>query len=100
MRREHFVFTIGYQDDQAIVDKSLVRAHKNLSTMDLYQQGLLKNAVASAVYAKEVDGDDSDMNALVRKMREDFSEDLNETQLRRSFGITTDPTEDGAALLV
>jgi len=52
MKREEFVFTIGYQGNTAIVDGSAMKKFKNLSTVELAEKGLLKAAFNSAVYSK------------------------------------------------
>jgi hypothetical protein len=50
MRREDFVFCIGYEGSTAIVDGRLQRRHGRSSTLELAEAGLYKQAACSAVY--------------------------------------------------
>jgi len=45
MKREDFLFTIGYQGDTALVDGSAKRQYGGLSTRELAAKGLLKPAM-------------------------------------------------------
>jgi len=51
MRREDFVFCIGFEGSTAIVDGRLARRHGSSSTRQLAEAGLFKQALASAVFA-------------------------------------------------
>jgi len=51
MRREDFVFCIGFEGSTAIVDGRLLRRHGSASTRALAEAGLFKQAVCSAVFA-------------------------------------------------
>lgn len=58
LRREDFIFTIGYQGDTALVDGSAKRQYGKLSTRELADRGMLKPALCSALYSddqKEID---------------------------------------------
>jgi hypothetical protein len=52
MRREDFVFCIGFEGSTAIIDGKLMRKHGSRSTRELAEAGLFKQAVCSAVYNK------------------------------------------------
>jgi hypothetical protein len=99
MQRDNFIFTIGYKDDQAIVDKRNRAKYRKLGTMELFEEGLIKPAVASAIYQRE-QGDNSDLEALLERMRTELGEDLDEERLRRIYGITRDPSEIDKVLQV
>ena len=45
MTREEFIFTIGYDSDNAVVDKKSGQAYGKLSTAELFDKGLVKAAV-------------------------------------------------------
>jgi len=48
--REDFVFTIGYEGDQAVVDGKAKARYAKLGTMELARAGLFRAAFASALY--------------------------------------------------
>ena len=50
MRREDFVFCIGFEGSTAIVDGRLLRRHGSRTTRQLAEEGLFKQAVCSAVF--------------------------------------------------
>jgi hypothetical protein len=51
LNREDFVFTIGYDGPNAVVDKEAKRRYGSLSTRELAERGLFRAAYASVVYA-------------------------------------------------
>jgi len=51
MRREDFVFCIGYEGSTAIVDGKLLRRYGALGTRQLAEAGLFKQAVCSALWS-------------------------------------------------
>lgn len=60
MKREHFVFSIGYQGDTALVDGRSLKSYGNLNTGELVDQGLYRAALRSALYS----GDDQELEYL------------------------------------
>ena len=56
MTRNAFVFCVGYNGGTAIVDRKLESQYGRLGTRELFEKGLYKPAVASAIFAKN-DGD-------------------------------------------
>jgi hypothetical protein len=50
MRREDFVFCIGFEGSTAIIDGRMLRRHGARSTRQLAEAGLFKQAVCSAVF--------------------------------------------------
>ncbi len=96
MRREEFVFTIGYQGDAAIVDRTAMKKYAKLGTMELLELGLYRAAFCSALYA----ANDHEMSEFLRAFHEktgiksDTADDL-----KRLFGVY--PTEGvNKALLI
>ena len=53
LSREEFVFTIGYNGPQAVIDKQAMRKYGKLSTKELVKKGLFRPAYASALYSKD-----------------------------------------------
>jgi len=51
MKREEFIFTIGYQGDTAVIDGHGCRKYGRLSTRELAEAGLYKAAFCSAVFS-------------------------------------------------
>lgn len=58
MRREDYIFCIGYEGSTAIVDGKLMRRHRFQGTHQLAEAGLYKQAICSALWnGQSVDGD-------------------------------------------
>ncbi len=53
LKREDFVFCIGYQGDAAIVDGRLKKAYRSLSTAELLEKGLYRAAFSSAIFNED-----------------------------------------------
>jgi hypothetical protein len=53
MRREDYVFCIGFEGSTAIIDGRLMRRHGKLSTNALAEAGLYKQALASAIWSAD-----------------------------------------------
>ena len=51
MRREDYVFCIGYEGSTAIVDGKLIRKHRSHATGQLAEAGLFKQAICSALWS-------------------------------------------------
>jgi hypothetical protein len=51
MKRDEFVFVLGYQGDTAIIDGHAKKLFKGASTGELLEKGLFKAAFCSALYA-------------------------------------------------
>jgi hypothetical protein len=50
MRREDYVFCIGYEGSTAIVDGRMMRRYGHFTTAQLAEAGLFKQAVCSALW--------------------------------------------------
>jgi hypothetical protein len=61
MKREDFIFSIGYQGDSAIVDFRAAKRHGSLSAVELAEKGLYRAGFCSAMY----DGDEDAMRQVV-----------------------------------
>jgi len=53
MRREDYVFCIGYEGSTAIVDGKLMRRHRSHDTRQLAEAGLFKQAICSALWSEQ-----------------------------------------------
>jgi hypothetical protein len=51
LKREDFIFTIGYDGPSAVVDSQAKRRYGSLSTAGLANKGLFRAAWSSAVYS-------------------------------------------------
>jgi len=85
MTREEFIFTIGYDGDNAVVDKKSAKAFGKLSAAELFDKGMVKAAVCSAIFSKD-QGEEQlvldKYNALAGQPVESFAE------LKKIFGVT------------
>ncbi len=97
MKREDYLFTIGFKDDESIVDKRWRAKYKGLSTVELYEAGLYKPAAASALWEAER-GDRAGLEELIRRFKRDFGDEYSEQSLRRDYGLTQKPLEAGKVL--
>jgi hypothetical protein len=64
LNREDFIFTIGYDGPQAVVDSQAKRRYGALSTRELAEKGLFRAAYASAIYGK-APGPNPDLDTVV-----------------------------------
>jgi hypothetical protein len=53
LSREDFVFTIGYDGPQAVVDTEAKKKYGGLSTRELAEKGLFRAAYSSALFSKD-----------------------------------------------
>jgi hypothetical protein len=84
MRREDFMFTIGYDGDTAIVDGKARRRYGKLSTSELVEAGLFKPAFCAALFS----GDESEMKAVIEAYnRGEKTTYSSEDDLKRLFGV-------------
>ncbi len=52
MKREDFIFTIGYDGDSAVVDSKAKKKYSSYTTAQLLEEGFFKPALCSAIYSK------------------------------------------------
>ena len=90
MRREDFLFTVGYDGDSAVVDKKAKRKYSKMTTMELMNEGFFKPALCSAIYSENPD----ELNAVLEKYNS-LTEKKIETvdQLKLVLGIQKMPQE-------
>ncbi|TVQ36968.1 MAG: hypothetical protein EA384_13325 [Spirochaetaceae bacterium] len=84
MKREDFIFTIGFEGNTAVVDSRCRKRYRTLSTIALAEKGLYRQAFCSALFS----GDTREMEHLLEYMREYTSFDASsEIALKRLFGV-------------
>ncbi|TVR67902.1 MAG: hypothetical protein EA427_12255 [Spirochaetaceae bacterium] len=81
MKREDFVWTIGYQDDVAIVDGPARKRYRNKSAEELLQEGLYRAAFCAAVY------DDQTEDFLPRFVEQTGIKAGTTEYLQRLYGV-------------
>jgi hypothetical protein len=88
MRREDFVFCIGFEGSTAIVDGRLLRRHRSASTRQLAEAGLFKQAVCSAVFAAS----DRDLDEVLSIYNARTTAPIGAVEeLKRTFGVSGVP---------
>jgi hypothetical protein len=90
LSREDFIFTIGYDGPNAVVDSQAKKHYGGLATRELAEKGLFRAAYASAVYARfsRQAGWESELAALVEVYNRVSGASLTaESPLDRLFGV-------------
>ncbi|MFP4364824.1 MAG: hypothetical protein ACLFR1_13260 [Spirochaetia bacterium] len=83
MNRDDFAFTVGYQGDTAVVDKSAKAKHKPAKADKLMEAGLFRAAFCAALY----DQDELTMEEIRKVYSEKTGADLpNLNAVKRLFG--------------
>ncbi len=97
MKREDFVFAIGYQGSTAMVDRTARKQYGRLSTSELFQEGLHRAAFCSALY----EGDEAELRSFCERF-EALSglENVTVDRLKRLFGVTAVPENVNRVMLV
>ena len=88
MRREDFVFCIGFEGSTAIVDGRLLRRYGSAPTRRLAEAGLYKQAVCSAVFA----GSEAELGEVLTIYNSLTTSPLRTVEdLKRTFGVSGVP---------
>ena len=94
--RRDFIFTIGYEGNAAVVDGALKKRFGALSTEQLAEQQLFKQAVCSAVYERSSKSSGNGNEQALQRVLEIYNS-KNEKQigsveeLQRLFGVYAVP---------
>jgi hypothetical protein len=84
MRREDFVFCIGFEGSTAIVDGRLLRRYGSSSTRQLAESGLFKQALSSAIFS----GSPQELEEVLALYNQGTGSPVRSTEeLKRMFGI-------------
>jgi hypothetical protein len=88
MRREDFVFCIGFEGTTAIIDGRLMRRHGSSTSRQLAEAGLFKQAVSSAVFNNSV----AELEEVLAVFNERTPAPIHSVEeLKRTFGVTGVP---------
>ena len=83
MKREEFVFTVGYEGNVAVVDGAGARNSGRLSPLELAERGYYRGAFRAAIF----DGPDA-VEELRRYFRDNTGYgDMTAAELKRLFGV-------------
>ena len=84
MKRNEFVFCIGYNGGTAIVDRKLENTYGRLKTRELFAEGLYKPALASAIF----DGSEEDLEWIRTEYSQLTGRELRDAEaLKRTLGV-------------
>jgi hypothetical protein len=88
MRREDFVFCIGFEGSTAIVDGKLMRRHGSRTAVQLAEAGLFKQAINAALY----DEDAAALGQIVALFNAKTGSGVRDADgLKRIFGVSGVP---------
>jgi len=88
VRREDFIWTVGFQGDTAVVDKRARRKFGNLSADALVEKGFFRAAFCAALY----DEDESAIQRLIERYNAEHDASYRSAdELRRLFGVDAVP---------
>ncbi len=97
MRRDDYVFCIGFEGSAAIVDGKLARSHAGWSAVRLAEAGLFKPAVAAALF----DGSAADLEAVRALYNARGGVPVQGVEeLKRTFGLSGVPDGVTRAIVV
>ena len=84
MRREDFVFTIGYDGDTAIIDGKARKKYRKYNVTELAEVGMYRAAFCAALF----DGDRDVMQKVLAAYNKGEGTKYNSTDdLKRMFGV-------------
>ena len=90
MKREDFIFTVGFQGNTAIVDRKAQRSFRGSTIDDLISRELFGAAFRAAIF----DSDDAAMERIRLAYNESFDADYESAmQLKRLFGVDMVPED-------
>ncbi len=91
--RQDFTFTIGYEGNVAVVDGALKKRYGSLSTEQLAEKQLYKQAICSAVYEQSLAKAGSEVLQAVLEIynRNAVRKIGSVEELKRTFGVQEVP---------
>jgi len=85
LKKEDFVFCVGYQGDTALVDSRAKKKYGKLTTVQLLEKGLYKAAFSSAVYEQN----EQDMSLVIEAYNKAAGSQIKHPdEMKRLFGIS------------
>ncbi|MBA7689094.1 hypothetical protein ES703_97589 [subsurface metagenome] len=98
--RADFTFTIGYEGNIAVVDGALKKRYASLSTLELAEAGLYKQALCSVIYALEQE-DPEQLEKILAIYNENSQVQLaSAEELKRTFGVFEVPAGIGKVTVI
>lgn len=88
MKQEDFMFTVGYNGDEAIVNKQTELAGKNLSVKELVDKGMFKPALCNALKNEDKDGIKYLIDTYNNISGSNYSTEMH---IMRLFGVYAEP---------
>jgi hypothetical protein len=103
--RGDFVFTIGYEGNTAVVDGAMKKRYGSLSTVELAEKQLYKQAVCSAVYEEAVQEPGNPGEYALQRVLEIYNRDTERKigsveELQRTFGVYEVPAGIGKVMVI
>ena len=90
IKREDFIFTIGYSGSSAIVDNSLKKKYGSLDSEALAKKGLFKAALCSVIFANR----ESELDKVLAIYNSKAEGAIRSPEeLKRKFGVFEVPAE-------
>jgi hypothetical protein len=84
MTREDYMFTLGYNGNQAMIDKTRLGKYKKCSLEELCDKGQYKAAICKAFW----DDDQSGLELVLQKYNQNTVKPLGSVEvLKRAFGV-------------
>lgn len=88
MKQEDFMFTVGYNGAEAIVNKQTELTGKNLSVKELVDKGMFKPALCCALKNEDKEGIQYLMDTYNKISGSNYH---SEMQIMRLFGVYAEP---------
>jgi len=103
--RGDFVFTIGYEGNTAVVDGAMKKRYRSLSTVELAEKKLYKQAVCSAVYEESTRKQGNSGGEALQRVLEIYNSDTERKigsveELKRTFGVYEVPEGIGKVMFI
>ncbi len=97
LRREDFIWCVGYQGNAAVVDSRAKKAYGKLSSRQLLEKGLFRSACSAAMY----DQSEPDMQLVISAYNELTGAGITGTdEMKRLLGISAVPEEINTVIRV
>ena len=97
LRRDDFVWCVGYQGNAAVVDSRGKRAYGKLSAQQLLEKGMFRPACSAAIY----DQSDEDMQRVISAYNELTGAGIaSSEEMKRLLGISAVPEEINSVIRV
>jgi len=90
VRREDFIWTVGFQGNTAVVDKRARRKYGDFSADALLEKGFYRAAFCAALY----DGDEPAIQRLIDRYNAEHDASYRTAdELKRLFGVDSVPED-------